>query len=85
MRAEYETLKAPSGIGPAFERWFTARCDNAGIVAVGAARPRAQLHGAAPRRGGDLSRFYARVKALAVPAGGSGTTSTLRSISGAAR
>ena len=66
MRAEYETLKAAAGIGPAFERWFAGGANNAGIVAVALYADRVpQFTALLAAENGDLPRFYARVKALA--------------------
>jgi predicted aminopeptidase len=66
MRSEYETLKAASGIGPAFERWFAGGANNAGIVAVALYDDRVpQFAALLAAENGDLPRFYARVRALA--------------------
>jgi predicted aminopeptidase len=67
MSAEYEKLKAATGIGPAFERWFAGGANNAGIVAVALYADRVpQFTALLAAENGDLPRFYARVKALAV-------------------
>jgi predicted aminopeptidase len=66
LRAGYEALKAGWGSGPAFDRWFAGGANNAGIVAVGLYADRVpQFRALLAAEGGDLPRFYARVKALA--------------------
>jgi predicted aminopeptidase len=66
MRAEYENLKATTGIGPAFERWFAGGANNASIVSVALYADHVpQFTAMLMAENGDLPRFYARVKALA--------------------
>jgi predicted aminopeptidase len=66
MRAEYERWTAASGAAPAFDRWFAAGANNAGIVAAGLYADRVpQFASLLAAENGDLPRFYARVKALA--------------------
>jgi predicted aminopeptidase len=66
MRTEYEALKAATGIGPAFERWFAGGANNAGIVAVALYADHVpQFTALLAAENGDLPRFYARVKMLA--------------------
>ena len=64
MRADYERMKAAWGGGPAFDRWFAAGANNAGIAASGLYNDRVpQFAALLASEGGDLPRFYARVKA----------------------
>ena len=66
MRAEYERLKAGSGGAIGFDRWFAGGANNAGIVAAGLYADRVpQFAALLAEEGGDLPRFYERVKALA--------------------
>jgi predicted aminopeptidase len=66
MRAEYERLKVESKNAPAFDRWFAAGANNAGIVAVGLYTDLVpQFMALIQAEGGDLRRFYVRVDALA--------------------
>ena len=66
MRAEYERLKAGANGAPVFDRWFAAGANNAGIAAVGLYADRVpEFRALLAAEGGDLPRFYARVKALA--------------------
>jgi predicted aminopeptidase len=66
MRAEYEVLKAGWNGVPAFDRWFAGGANNAGIAAFGLYEDRVpQFRALLAAEGGDLPRFYARVKALA--------------------
>ena len=66
MRVDYDALKAGWEGVPAFDRWFAAGTNNAGIVAVGLYSDRVpQFRALLHAEGGDLPRFYARVKALA--------------------
>ena len=66
MRAEYEGQKVASDGVLAFDRWFAAGANNAGIVAAGLYADRVpQFAALLAAENGDLARFYARVKALA--------------------
>ena len=66
MRAEYAALKAGWDGAPAFDRWFAGGANNAGIAAAGLYVDRLpQFRALLEAEGGDLPRFYARVKALA--------------------
>jgi predicted aminopeptidase len=66
MRDEHERLRASWGGGPAFDRWFAGGANNAGIVAAGLYADRVpQFAALLAEEGGDLPRFYERVKALA--------------------
>jgi len=66
MRAEYERQKAASDGALAYDRWFAAGANNAGIVAAGLYADRVpQFAALLAAENGDLVRFYARVKALA--------------------
>jgi predicted aminopeptidase len=66
MRAEYDRMKAAWGAGPAFDRWFASGANNAGIAASGLYNDRVpQFAALIAIEGGDLSRFYHRVKDLA--------------------
>lgn len=66
MRADYERLKSGWDGAPAFERWFAGGANNAGIAAAGLYADRvSQFAALLASEGGDLPRFYARVKALA--------------------
>jgi predicted aminopeptidase len=66
MRAENERRKAATGGTTAFDRWFDAGANNARIVAAGLYADRVpQFKALLDQEGGDLPRFYERVKALA--------------------
>jgi predicted aminopeptidase len=66
MRAEYERMKAGWDGIPAFDRWFAAGANNAGIAAAGLYADRVPAFAALlAAEGGDLPRFYERVKELA--------------------
>ena len=66
MHAEYERMKTAWGAGPAFDRWFASGANNAGIAASGLYNDRVPTFAALlASEGGDLPRFYARVKQLA--------------------
>jgi predicted aminopeptidase len=66
MRAEYEKLKVEWGGLPAFDRWFVAGANNAGIAAIGLYEDRVpQFAALLAAERGDLPRFYKRVKQLA--------------------
>ena len=66
MRAAYARQKAtPEGAG-AFDRWFAAGANNAGIVAAGLYADRVpQFSALLAAEHGDFARFYGRVKTLA--------------------
>ncbi len=66
MRNEYERMKSAWGGAPAFDRWFSAGANNAGIAASGLYNDRVpQFAALLASEHGDLPRFYARVKELA--------------------
>ena len=66
MRADYERLKARWGGAIAFDRWFAGGANNAGIVSAGLYTDRVPEFAALlAEEGGNLPRFYERVKALA--------------------
>jgi len=66
MRADYERLRAGWDGAPAFDRWFAAGANNAGIAAAGLYADRVpQFAALLAAEGGDLPQFYGRVKALA--------------------
>jgi len=66
MRADYEALKGASSGSLAFERWFAAGANNAGIASVSLYADRVpQFAALLAAEDGDLRRFYVRVKALA--------------------
>ena len=66
MRADHERIKAGWGGAVVFDRWFAGGANNAGIVSAGLYSDRVpQFAALLAAEGGDLPRFYARVKALA--------------------
>ena len=66
MRAEYERLKAGWGGVPAFDRWFAGGANNAGVAAAALYADRVpQFRALLAAEGGDLPRFYGRVRVLA--------------------
>jgi predicted aminopeptidase len=66
LRAEYERQKAAADGVPAFDRWFAGGANNAGIAAAGLYADRIpRFKALLAAEGGDLPRFYERVKALA--------------------
>jgi predicted aminopeptidase len=66
MRAEHERQKAAADGVPVFDRWFAGGANNAGIAAAGLYADRVpQFKALLAAEGGDLPRFYERVKALA--------------------
>ena len=66
MRTEYEHVKAGWDGAPVFDRWFASGANNAGIVAAGLYADRVpQFTALLAAEGGDLPRFYARVRELA--------------------
>ena len=65
MRSRYDQMKASWGGGPAFDRWFAGGANNAGIAAVGLYADHVeQFRELLAAEGGDLPRFYARVRTL---------------------
>lgn len=71
MRAAYDRERAAADGVPAFDRWFAAGANNAGIAAAGLYADRVpQFRALLAAEGGDLPRFYARVQELtALPRG----------------
>jgi predicted aminopeptidase len=66
MRAENERQRLALGRPTAFDRWFDAGANNAGIAAAGLYTDRVpQFKALLEAEGGDLPRFYERVKLLA--------------------
>jgi len=66
MRTEYERIKAGWDGAPVFDRWFASGANNAGIVAAGLYADHVQQFAALlAAEGGDLPRFYERVRELA--------------------
>lgn len=66
MRVEYERVKAGWDGAPVFDRWFASGANNAGIVAAGLYADRVpQFAALLAVEGGDLPRFYAKVRHLA--------------------
>lgn len=66
VRAEHERLKAGWDGAPVFDRWFAGGANNAGIISAGLYADRVpQFAALLAEEGGDLPRFYERVKALA--------------------
>jgi predicted aminopeptidase len=66
MRAEYDALKGASSGSLAFERWFAAGANNAGIASVSLYADRVpQFAALLAAENDDLGRFYVRVKTLA--------------------
>jgi len=66
MRAEYERVKAGWDGAPVFDRWFASGANNAGIVAAGLYADRVpQFAALLAGEGGDLPRFYERVREIA--------------------
>ena len=67
MRAEYAELKRTWGGSPAYDSWFAQGPNNASVAAVGLYTQKVpQFQALLAAVGGDLPRFYARVKVLAV-------------------
>ena len=67
MRADHERIKAGWGGAVVFDRWFAGGANNAGIISAGLYADRVpQFAALLADEGGNLPRFYARVKALAV-------------------
>jgi predicted aminopeptidase len=66
MRAEYAQLKQAWGGSAGYDSWFGQGPNNASIAAVGLYTQKVpQFQALLAAEGGDLPRFYARVKALA--------------------
>ena len=66
MRADNERQRAAVGGPTAFDRWFEAGANNAGIAAAGLYADRVpQFKALLAEEGGDLPKFYERVKLLA--------------------
>lgn len=66
MRAEYAQLKQAWGGSAAYDSWFAQGPNNASIAAVGLYTQKVpQFQALLAAEGGDLPRFYARVKVLA--------------------
>jgi predicted aminopeptidase len=66
MRVEYERVKAGWDGAPVFDRWFASGANNAGIVAAGLYADRVpQFAALLAAEGGNLPRFYDRVRGLA--------------------
>jgi predicted aminopeptidase len=66
MRADYDALKREWGGYAAYDNWFAQGPNNASLAAVGLyTRKVPEFAGLLASEGGDLPRFYARVKELA--------------------
>jgi len=66
MRADNERQRMALGGPTAFDRWFAAGANNAGIAAAGLYADRVpQFKALLEEEGGDLPRFYERIKLLA--------------------
>lgn len=66
MRADYDELKREWGGYPAYDSWFAQGPNNASLAAVGLyTRKVPEFTALLAAEGGDLPRFYARVKELA--------------------
>ena len=67
MREDYDALKRSWGGSPAYDYWFAQGPNNASLAAVALYSQKVpQFRALLLAQGGDLRRFYARVKALAV-------------------
>lgn len=65
LRADYDALKQEWGGYPAYDNWFAQGPNNASLAAVGLyTRKVPEFVAMLAAEGGDLPRFYARVKAL---------------------
>jgi predicted aminopeptidase len=65
MRSDYDALKRDWGGYPAYDNWFAQGPNNASIAAVGLyTRKVPEFEALLAAEGGDLPRFYARVKVL---------------------
>ncbi len=66
MRGEYARIKGGWDGAPVFDRWFASGANNAGIAAAGLYADRVpQFAALLAAEGGDLPRFYERVRVLA--------------------
>ncbi len=66
MRESYDRIRSRWDGAPGFDRWFAGGANNAGIVAAGLYADRVpQFAALLAAEGGDLPRFYERVKVLA--------------------
>jgi predicted aminopeptidase len=66
MRADYDELKREWGGYPAYDGWFAQGPNNASLAALGLyTRKIPEFTALLAAEGGDLPRFYARVKELA--------------------
>jgi predicted aminopeptidase len=66
MRADYGALKREWGGYPAYDNWFAQGPNNASLAAIGLyTRKVPEFAALLAAEGGDLPRFYARVKVLA--------------------
>ncbi len=66
MRADYAAIKQAWGGSAAYDSWFAQGPNNASVAAVGLYTQKVpQFQALLAAEGGDLPRFYARVKALA--------------------
>jgi predicted aminopeptidase len=66
MRADYAALRQSWGGAAAYDSWFAQGPNNASVAAVGLYTQKVpQFQALLAAEGGDLPRFYARVKALA--------------------
>jgi len=66
MRAQYAAIKQAWGGTAAYDSWFAQGPNNASVAAVGLYTQKVpQFQALLAAEGGDLPRFYARVKALA--------------------
>src|SRR5450759_1093905 len=66
MRASYAALKKEWGGFAAYDSWFAQGPSNANLAAVGLYTQKVpEFHALLAANGGDLSRFYVHVKALA--------------------
>jgi predicted aminopeptidase len=66
MRSQYEALRQTWGGYPAYDSWFAQGSNNAGLIAVALYSEKVpQFQALLVSEGGDLPRFYLRVKQLA--------------------
>jgi predicted aminopeptidase len=66
MVAEYRTYRDGGGASPGYDRWFAQRPNNAQVASVAIYTQLVPaFQSLLASEGGDLARFYARVKALA--------------------
>ena len=65
MRADYDALKREWGGYPAYDNWFAQGPNNASLASVGLyTRKVPEFAALLAADGGDLPRFYARVKEM---------------------